>query len=98
MSHKARVSSNCPEALHNTSLCIHEAVPWGKELPGHPENQDQVLQASQDFQALQLIPGSEHRAEGGAWVRGGGGGGVGSARQSGQFSLKLGQIKAVITV
>lgn len=69
MSHKAGVRSNCPEALHNTSLYIREAVPWGKELPGHPENQDQALQASQDYQALQLIPGSEHRAEGGAWVR-----------------------------
>lgn len=69
MSHQARVRSNCPEALHNTSLHMHEALPWGKVLPGHPENQDQVLQASQDSQALQLIPEREQRDEGRAWVK-----------------------------
>lgn len=66
MSHQARVRSNCPEALHNTSLHMHEALPWGKVLPGHPENQDQALQASQ---ALQLIPEREQRDEGRAWVK-----------------------------
>lgn len=38
--------------------------PWGNVLPGHPENQDQELQASQDSQALRLIPEWEQR-EGG---------------------------------
>lgn len=28
-------------------------------MPGHPENQDQVLQVSEDLQALQLIPERE---------------------------------------
>lgn len=38
-------------------------------MPGHPENQDQVLQASEDLQALQLIPEREQRDEGGSWGR-----------------------------
>lgn len=36
-------------------------------MPGHPESQDQVLQASEDLQALQLIPEREQRDEGGSW-------------------------------
>lgn len=75
MSHQARVSSNCPEALRNTSPRIHEASPWGKVLPGHPENQDAVLQASWVSQALQLIPGENRGMREGS----GEGGGVGSA-------------------
>lgn len=74
MSHQARVRSNCPEALHNTSLPI-QSLPRGKVLPGHPENQDQVLQASRDSQALQLIPGGNGKMREGS----GEGGGVGPA-------------------
>lgn len=32
-------------------------------LPGHPENQDRVLQGSQDSQAFQLIPEREQGDE-----------------------------------
>lgn len=41
-------------------------------MPGHPENQDQVLQVSEDLQALQLIPEREQRDEGGSWGQGDG--------------------------
>lgn len=65
MSHQARVRSNCPQALPNTSICTNEAWPLGRNLlPGHPENQDQELQASQDSQALWLIPEREQRGGG----------------------------------
>lgn len=52
-------------------------------MPGHPENQDQVLQASEDLQALQLIPEREQRGEGGSW---GQEDGVNSASASDRYS------------
>lgn len=75
MSHQARVRSNCPEALHNTSLHKHDALLRGNVLPGHPENQDQELQASWVSQALQLVPGGKSETREGS----GEGGGVSSA-------------------
>lgn len=39
-------------------------APGGNLLPGHPENQDQEPQASQDSQALRLIPEREQRGGG----------------------------------
>lgn len=59
-------------------------------VPGHPENQDQVLQASEDSQALQLIPEREQRDEGGSW---GQEDGVNSASASDQYSTEKNKTK-----
>ncbi|KAK5914115.1 hypothetical protein CgunFtcFv8_008577 [Champsocephalus gunnari] len=59
MSHQAKVRSKLPRGPYNTSLLVHEALPWGKVLPGHPENQDRGLWASRD-----PIPGPSANPQG----------------------------------
>lgn len=68
MSHQARLRSNCPQALHNTSICTNEASPQGETCCQVTlKTKDQELQASRDSQALRLIPEREQR-EGGEGV------------------------------
>lgn len=61
-------------------------------MPGHPENQDQVFQASEDLQALQLIPEREQRDEGGSW---GQEDGVNSASTSDRYSTEKNKTKHI---
>lgn len=46
ISHQAQGEIKLPWGPLKTPLPpVHEALPWGKVLPGHPENQDQGLRA-----------------------------------------------------
>lgn len=63
---------------------MKEASPRGKVLPGHPVNQDQVLQSSRDSQALRLIPGGNRETRKGS---GEGGGAPTSTLESGQVQF-----------